>query len=287
MSYLKLNSFVNDFSNCLIEENIDIYNKKFFFYEKETDIQIATVFIKHRKWRELKDIALEIFNKNWIWNKETNSWLLLVVVTEEKKIRIMTWKWMEIEFPNSLAREIIEWELRWLLNDGDFNGLLKSWYELWTKSRKVKKYIWSNKNNNITKEIENEIESDKNFKYYIIFISILMRFLILVFLVLLYIFKFWIFFWIWIFFIILVIFDFIKKEKKEYLNFIILLSILIFFTSIFWLISKEQSRLNNFWFNSNFSISNSSSSSYDLDSNFSDYDSDWWGWESNGWGWWD
>ena len=86
MNY-KLDSFVNDFSKILDSEYIKNYNKKFYEYEQNNWVQIATVFIKHRKWKALKDIALEIFNKNWIGYKDTNSWLLLVVITDEKKIK--------------------------------------------------------------------------------------------------------------------------------------------------------------------------------------------------------
>ena len=132
MSYLKLTWYINDFSEVLDEWRTNILNDLFSDYKRNNWVEIATVFIKHRKWKELKDIALDIFNENWIWDKETNSWLLLIVVTEEKKIRIMTGKWMELEFPDSYCRDIIEWELRWLMNSWKYDELLDSWFGIST-----------------------------------------------------------------------------------------------------------------------------------------------------------
>ncbi len=141
---MKLEHYINDFSWKVNKNTIHKINEKFKNYKEKTKTEIATVFIKHRKWRELKDIALEIFNENWIWWKETNSWLLLIVVTWEKKIRIMTGKWMELEFPENLCRDIIENELRPLLNKSQYSEIIKVWFELSTKNRKVKKKILIN-----------------------------------------------------------------------------------------------------------------------------------------------
>jgi len=58
-------------------------------FQAQTTNEIAIVFIPNRDGRELYDIALDIFRNNGIGSKEHNNGALLVVATEEKKLRIM------------------------------------------------------------------------------------------------------------------------------------------------------------------------------------------------------
>lgn len=89
---MKLSSYINDFSGRIPENICKKYNEIFARHEKNTTEQIVAVFIKSRNGRELKDIALEIFNENKIGQKDLNNGLLLIIATDEKKIRIMTGK---------------------------------------------------------------------------------------------------------------------------------------------------------------------------------------------------
>ena len=284
MDYLKLDSFVNDFSWVLNQENITTHNEKFFNYEQAYWVQIATVFIKNRNWRELKDIALEIFNWNWIWDKRTNSWLLLVVVTDEKKIRIMTWKWMEIEFPDSLAQEIIEWELRLLLNSWNYSQLLKSWYELATKSRSVNKIntSYSTYKTNNYGTSRNNLDININWFdlwiwFFIFITSIIFSFIT---------WYLWaIFFGIALLWFVVITWNLIRSNNKDYTSYFL---VLLFLSIVFllWILVWD----NNPWWNSNSSSYSSSNYDSDRSSNYdsdSSYDSDWGGWSSNWWGYWD
>lgn len=151
MNLPKLDLYINDFSSILKPEFKTKYNNLFAEHQKKSWEQIATVFIENRNWFELRDIALKLFNENGIWEKETNNWLLLIVSTQEKKIRIMTGKWMEIEFSDDYCRDIIENELRPLLNNWEYEKLVQAWYEISTNTRKPQKIksnnFWNIQNN--------------------------------------------------------------------------------------------------------------------------------------------
>ena len=284
MTYYKLDSFVNDFSWVL--ENKKEFNKNFYEYEQESWVQIATIFINHRKWRALKDIALEIFNKNWIWKKQTNSWLLLVVVTDEKKIRIMTGKWMEIEFPDSLARDIIQNELRWLLNSWKYEQLLKSWYELSTKKRKVKGSFYSYKTK--TSNIDSSNNTNSNNDIFWKFITIIFGWIFwgAFFNIIWWLsfFNGFLIFWLVAMFFSLFFWRIKNKSMQKAIMLFIFVLILIYALFVFW----KKIDVNNYSWNSssyNSSWGSSSSSSWSNSSYDStpSYNSSWGGWSSN-WG---
>lgn len=71
-------------TGTLDELNTNAYN-----YEQASGHQFVAVLIPNRQGYELFDIALNIFNTNQIGKKDINNGLLLVIATEEKKIRIM------------------------------------------------------------------------------------------------------------------------------------------------------------------------------------------------------
>lgn len=144
MNLPKLDFYINDFSGILRDDFKVKYNNLFSEHQKISWEQIATVFIEHRNWNELIDIAMKLFNENGIWEKETNNWLLLIISTQEKKIRILTGKWMEIEFSDEYCKEIIENELRGLLNNWEYEKLIQAWYEISTNKRKPQSITTSN-----------------------------------------------------------------------------------------------------------------------------------------------
>ncbi len=80
---------MNDYAGVLSQEESKTLNQLAEAAEKATKHQIVTVLFPHRAGNELFDIALKAFNENEIGDKERDDGLLLVIATEEKKIRIM------------------------------------------------------------------------------------------------------------------------------------------------------------------------------------------------------
>lgn len=132
----KLTKYINDFSDILTTEQIESLSEPFINHERATTEQIATVFIPHREWNELLDIWLKIFNENGIGQKNLNNGLLLIVATDEKKLRIIVGKWLELKYTEMVCRDIVENHLRPLLNEWKYEELIQRWKEV-IKSNKI------------------------------------------------------------------------------------------------------------------------------------------------------
>ncbi|MBX9809785.1 TPM domain-containing protein [Candidatus Gracilibacteria bacterium] len=129
----KLDKYINDFSGLLGKEEVKIIDQNFKKHEYETTEQIVTIFIPNRKGIELIDIGLKIFNENGIGQKELNNGLLLIIATEEKKLRIIVGKGLEIKYTEMVCRDLVENYLRPLLNEGKYGELIEKWQELTTQ----------------------------------------------------------------------------------------------------------------------------------------------------------
>ncbi len=129
----KLTKHVTDFSWVLTSAQIESFSKQLAEHETRTTEQVTVVLFPHREWHELLDIWLKIFNENGIGQKNLNNWLLLIIATDEKKIRIITGKWMEIKYSEMRCRDIIENHLRPLLNEGKYDELIWEWIKYITE----------------------------------------------------------------------------------------------------------------------------------------------------------
>lgn len=126
----KLSKYINDFSWILSTEQIEFLDKKFINHEITNTEQVVAVLIKNREWNELLDIWLKIFNENQIGQKNINNGLLLLISTEEAKIRIIVGKWLELKYTEMFCHAIIENQLRPLLIQGKYFELLDLWHQI-------------------------------------------------------------------------------------------------------------------------------------------------------------
>lgn len=126
----KLHQYVNDFSGVFSSDKQKELNEIFARHENTTTEQVVTVIFPSREWRELIDIAKEIFETNTIGQKDLNNWLLLVIASDEKKIRIMTGKGMELKYTEMKCHDIIENHLRPLLNNSKIEELVRKWGDI-------------------------------------------------------------------------------------------------------------------------------------------------------------
>jgi len=85
----KLTQQVTDFSTVLTPYQIDKINTTAKSYEDETSNQLFVVLFPHRQGNELIDIGMKVFDDNGIGQQDKNNGLLLLISTEEKKIRIV------------------------------------------------------------------------------------------------------------------------------------------------------------------------------------------------------
>lgn len=129
LNFPKLDKYINDFSSVLSNSESNTINEALAQHERSTWEQVVIVLFPNRKWFELIDIWLKIFNENGIGKNGLNNGLLLIIATEEKKLRIITGKGMEIKYSEMRCRDIIENKLRPLLNKGKYKELTSQWIE--------------------------------------------------------------------------------------------------------------------------------------------------------------
>jgi len=84
-----LTNFVTDTANVLSSDQLIELNSVASGIQAQTTHEIAALLIPNRNGRELYDITLETFRNNGIGTKEYDNGVLLVIATEEKKLRIM------------------------------------------------------------------------------------------------------------------------------------------------------------------------------------------------------
>lgn len=130
LHFPKLEKYVNDFSQIFNAQKVEELSTLFQNHETATTEQVVTILFPHRQGNELLDIWLKVFNENGIGQKDTNNGLLLIIATEEKKLRIVVGKWLEYKYTDDICKDFIETKLRPLLNEGKYEDLVREWYKI-------------------------------------------------------------------------------------------------------------------------------------------------------------
>ena len=81
---------MEDFSSILSSDDLARIQATAQNHEKETGEQAVTVLFPTRDGYELADIGLKVFRENAIGSREKDDGILLLIATDEKKIRIIT-----------------------------------------------------------------------------------------------------------------------------------------------------------------------------------------------------
>ena len=137
MDFWALTHYINDYSKVLtpeVKNKFDGLSKKI---ENDSSLQAVIIIFPHREWRALSDIALKTFNDNKIGQKWKNNGLLLSIVSDEKKIRITVWKWLEWIYTNQWCKNIIQKKLRPALNTWDYKKIVEIWIQEIQKMEKT------------------------------------------------------------------------------------------------------------------------------------------------------
>lgn len=121
MSMPRIDEYVEDFSDVLSSNDLEYLRSVAQDHEKNTTEQAVTILFPNRNGNELADIGLRVFRENGIGQKGKNNGILLLIATEEKKIRIITGYGMESRVPDALATRWIEQDIRPMVNRGEYS----------------------------------------------------------------------------------------------------------------------------------------------------------------------
>lgn len=114
-----LTDYVTDTTQTLSSDQLFSLNQEARSFSLASWSQIATLIIPERNGRELYDIALETFRGNGVGQKDNDNGVLLIIALQERKLRVMVWYGLEGALPDVFLKQLIERDLRPLLN---------SWY---------------------------------------------------------------------------------------------------------------------------------------------------------------
>lgn len=129
MNMPKITQYVVDYSNVLDQSSLQQLSSLWEAYNSSTSNQFVAVLFPNRNWNELFDIGMKLFNENQIGQAWKNNGLLLLISTEEKKIRIIVWYGLEWDLPDALVKRIIENDIRPLVDKGDFAWAVNAFYQ--------------------------------------------------------------------------------------------------------------------------------------------------------------
>ena len=149
LDFPKLDRYINDFSSVLSNSESNTINEALAQHQRNTWEQVVVVLFPNRKWFELIDIWLKVFNENGIGEKTLNNGLLLIISTEERKIRIITGKGLELKYTEMVCRDIVENHLRPKLDKDDYKNLLDTWVTIIKNPPKSKELPVHTKDNYI------------------------------------------------------------------------------------------------------------------------------------------
>lgn len=128
MKLPKLTQYVEDFSNVLPLTELESLRLIARDYETKTTHQMVVVLFPHREGNELFDIGMRIFQENSIGQAGKDNGILLLIATEERKIRIITGYGLEGDVPDVLASDMIERDIRPLVNDEKYTEAIRVFF---------------------------------------------------------------------------------------------------------------------------------------------------------------
>lgn len=119
--------YFNDYAGVVAPANVQSLNETLAQFERDTSSQVVVaVFPKMQSNSSLEDYAHRIFQSWQIGQKNKNNGVLLLVFTQDRRMRIEVGYGLEGALPDALAKRIIEEQIAPHFRQGDYNGGLSA-----------------------------------------------------------------------------------------------------------------------------------------------------------------
>ncbi len=112
--------WVTDLTGTLSRDEIMALNKKLAAFERETTNQIAVLLIPSLKGESLEDFSIRLAEKWKVGQKGKNNGVILLIVKNDRQIRIEVGYGLEGALPDALAGAIIRQEIAPRFKAGQF-----------------------------------------------------------------------------------------------------------------------------------------------------------------------
>ena len=122
----KLHRRSTDFTNTLTSQELDALETDLVRFEDSTSTQLVVVMIATLGAESIEDFSLRTVEANRVGQKERDNGVLLLVVKDDRKIRIEVGYGLEGVLPDALAGQIIRREITPAFRTGDYYSGIKA-----------------------------------------------------------------------------------------------------------------------------------------------------------------
>jgi uncharacterized protein len=122
----KLLRHVTDFTNTLSAGELDAVEQDLARFEDSTSTQLVVVMIPTIGSESIEDFALRTAELNGVGEKKKDNGVLLLIVKDDRKMRIEVGYGLEGVLPDGLAGQIIRREITPYLRSGDYFSGIKA-----------------------------------------------------------------------------------------------------------------------------------------------------------------
>jgi uncharacterized protein len=113
---------VNDYAGILTEDTRQLISEKLKEHEDRTTNQVVVLTIPSLQGESIEDYSNRVFNEWKLGQKDMDNGILIVVVPEEKRMRIEVGYGLEGTMPDILASRIIREVMTPRFREGDFDA---------------------------------------------------------------------------------------------------------------------------------------------------------------------
>lgn len=112
-SILNIKENIVDQTNTLNEYQKNEINNKIENIRKKYTVEILLLIIPTTDWEDISKLATEIWQKVWVWKKDKDNWIVILISLHDRTWNISTWYWVEWVLPDLLVNKI--WQKNFLL----------------------------------------------------------------------------------------------------------------------------------------------------------------------------
>lgn len=117
-----LSGRVNDYARILSEQTMDLLSSKLKEHEDRTTNQIVVLTLSSLQDESIEDFSNQVFHAWELGQEGQDNGILIVVVPDERKMRIEVGYGLEASVPDIIAGRVIREIMAPRFREGDFNG---------------------------------------------------------------------------------------------------------------------------------------------------------------------
>lgn len=108
-----IDNYIIDKTNTLNQEEIDNISNKIKEIKQKYQVEIFTLIVPTLNWEDISQVWVDIWQKLWVWKKQTDTWIIILIALNDREWNISTWYWVEWVLPDLLTKKI--WEKNFIL----------------------------------------------------------------------------------------------------------------------------------------------------------------------------